>query len=305
MTAAALDRRAARGPAAGRSRATSAGAPATASIRGRARSAAEHSDPERSVSSAPPATPPVVARPARALRRPPLPGPTPIGRAGPRRPGRTWSPAGPGSPRPGGRHRRRRRCGGPAARAAAAPEAGALAARARLDPVDRRVGGAAAPRRGRGPQLRGLPGDAVLHRPAPQPGRRPLRHAGASTGPCGSTASGSPPSSPRPSRRPRPAARWSRSTTRCGPPSPTRPRRLAPGAPLLHPGLAPGQRLRRGAPARPATPPPGSRRPTPSYSGTLPDPAGAARRARDARHDRLARRRAAGWCCAPRPRCRS
>ena len=119
------------------------------------------------------------ARPSLSPARPSLGRPGPDRPAG-ARPGRTGPGRRPGPVhrRPGGRRGRRRRPG-PAARAAAAPEAGAVAAPARVDPVDRRVGGAAPGRRRRGPHLRGLPGQAVLQRPAPPPGRRPLRHAGA------------------------------------------------------------------------------------------------------------------------------
>ena len=148
-----------------------------------------------------------------------------------------------------------------AAGAAAAHEAGALAARARVDPVDRRVGGAAAARRRRGPQLRGLPREEVLQRPAPQPRRRPVRHAGARPDrPVHRPAGGR--RRRRDGRRGRGRVRADRGRLRgAGPPSPTRPRpwrraRRCCTRTRRRGGHSPTpgrQRLRRDPPARPAT----------------------------------------------------
>ncbi len=220
------------------------------------RSKAKNNYPERSVSFASPGHfSPSPARPSPAW---PDPDWAPGARAG--RAGRGHRP-GPVHRRPGGR-RRRRRCGRPAARAAAAYEAGALAARARVDPVDRRVGGAG----GRGvvavlsyaDSPRTLFSSARHHDPDDDPydtlvldrtvrfhGQRVAavvaETIGAAEAACALISV---------DYEVRPAVTDPASA-------------LADGAPLLHPERSPpGQRLRRGAPARPATSPPGSRRPT-------------------------------------------
>ena len=130
-------------------------------------------------------------RPARGQGR--RPG-HPAGAACPRRPARTSSPAGPGSPWT------------PQIDGLLHMRLAALPAPACLDPVHRHGRGAGAARRGRGVHVRGLAAGPLLLGPAPQSRRRRLRHAACSTAWCGSPASGwrrsSPTAWPRP---PRPA----------------------------------------------------------------------------------------------------
>ena len=204
---------------------------------------------------------------------------------------------------------------------AAAPEAvRAPHAHARIRSIDASAALRRARRR-RGPHARGLPRDAVLDRPARNPARRPLRHAGARPDACGSTASGSPPSSPRPVAAAEAALRARRaSTTRCCPAVDR------PGGGHWRPArrcctrrhLAPGNVVRRGAPGvrrRRGRVRGGRRR---SYTRRRTARSGSStsrwRRTRTIGWlDRPGSRHALGtgpatrdgWCCGRRPRCRS